>query len=139
MFGNILVPVDLTDRHQRALDIAANLARQNGGRVTLLHVIELIAGLPMEEEKTFYQRLERKARAFLDRLRGPLEEQKVPFEAQILFGDRVQEVIRHATQTGTSLIVLTSRRVDPANPGAGWGTLSFKLSLLSQCPILLVK
>ena len=139
MFQNILVPVDLTDRHHRALEIAANLARQNGGQVTLLHVIELIQGLPMEEEKTFYQRLERKARAYLDRLRGTLEEQKVPFDVEILFGDRAQEIIRHATQSGTNLIVLTSRRVDMTHPGAGWGTLSFKLSLLSQCPILLVK
>ncbi len=139
MFQNILVPVDLTDRHQRALEIAANLARQNGGQVTLLHVIELIQGLPMEEEKTFYQRLERKARAYLDRLRGTLEEQKVPFDIAILFGDRAQEIIRHATQSGTNLIVLTSRRIDMAHPGGGWGTLSFKLSLLSQCPILLVK
>jgi universal stress protein A len=139
MFQNILVPVDLTDRHQRALEIAANLARQNGGQVTLLHVIELIQGLPMEEEKTFYQRLERKARAYLDRLCRTLEEQKVPFDVEILFGDRAQEIIRHATQSGTNLIVLTSRRIDMDHPGPGWGALSFKLSLLSQCPILLVK
>jgi hypothetical protein len=60
-------------------------------------------------------------------------------QEQIVFGDRAQEIIRHATQSGTSVIVLTSRRVDMTHPGAGWGALSFKLSLLSQCPILLVK
>ena len=81
MFKKILVPVDLTDAHQRALEIASSLAGPAGGEVTLLHVIELIHGLPMDEEKDFYQRLARKARAALGRLvervGGPRENVRV--------------------------------------------------------------
>ena len=36
MFKKILLPVDLTDKHKPALDMAARLAEQNGGTVTLL-------------------------------------------------------------------------------------------------------
>ena len=43
MFKKILVPVDLTDVHQPALDIAARLAKENDGEVTLLHVVEVIS------------------------------------------------------------------------------------------------
>jgi hypothetical protein len=37
------------------------------------------------------------------------------------------------------LIVLTAPRIDPDHPVAGWASLSFKISLLAECPILLVK
>lgn len=139
MFQRILVPVDLTDKHQRALEIALQLAGQSGGEVTLLHVIELIQGLSMDEERGFYQRLERTARARLERLRSALPEHKVPLTIEVVFGDRAHEILQHAAHTGTELIVLTSHRVDPANPGTHWGTLSYKLGILAQCPILLVK
>jgi nucleotide-binding universal stress UspA family protein len=37
MFMQIVVPVDLSDRHQPALDLAARLVERNRGKVTLLH------------------------------------------------------------------------------------------------------
>src|ERR1051326_9108272 len=51
MFKRILIPLDLTDKHHAALSKAADLARHSDGRVTLLHVIEVIPGLAVEEEK----------------------------------------------------------------------------------------
>ena len=57
MFKQILLPLDLTDKHQAAFDLAVKLTRESGGTIVLLHVIEVIAGLPVDEEKTFYQRL----------------------------------------------------------------------------------
>jgi nucleotide-binding universal stress UspA family protein len=45
MFTKILVPVDLSNRHQQALEAAANLAKQSGAEITLLHIIEVITGL----------------------------------------------------------------------------------------------
>jgi nucleotide-binding universal stress UspA family protein len=73
MFKKILLPVDLTDKHGPALDLAADLAKQSGGGILLLHVIEVIAGLSMEEEKDFYGRLEKMARGHLKRLGGRLK------------------------------------------------------------------
>ncbi len=39
MFKNILVPSDLTERNQKAMDIAVEMALENRAAVTLLHVI----------------------------------------------------------------------------------------------------
>jgi nucleotide-binding universal stress UspA family protein len=138
MFKKILVPVDLTDSHARTLDIAAHLAGKDG-EVTLLHVIELIAGVSRDEEKTFYARLEKAAREHLARLGRRLDAARVAWQAQVLYGSRGPDVLRHAQEAGSDLIVLTSHRVDPQRPGAGWGTLSYTLGILSQCPVLLVK
>lgn len=57
MFQNVLVPVDLTDTHQRTLGLAADLTKAGGGTLTLLHVVEVVPGLSFDEEREFYERL----------------------------------------------------------------------------------
>src|SRR5207249_5008154 len=137
MFNKILVPVDLTDKHQRTLEVAAQLAAQGGGELTLLHVIELIPGLTMAEERPFYDRLERLARKHFERLVPLLVERKVPWHTAVLYGPRAPSVVRHAMESGTDLIVVASHAIDLENPTVGWGTLSYQISILSQCPVLL--
>ena len=139
MFRKILLPVDLSDRHQQALQISARLAKESDGEVTLLHVIEIIPALDMEEERDFYQRLEQAARDHLGRLGRYLEEQQVPQRGEIIYGSRAPEIVRYAMEMGVDLIVLSSHRIDPTEPTAGWGTVSYKVGILSQCPVLLVK
>ena len=58
MFKRILMPVDLSDQHDAALNMAAELSRAADGEIVLVHVIEVITGLTVEEERPFYDRLE---------------------------------------------------------------------------------
>jgi nucleotide-binding universal stress UspA family protein len=139
VFKKILVPVDLSDTHQQAIDIAARLAGEGDGQVTLLHVVEVIPGLWVEEERDFYNRIEAAARDHLGKLGRQLEAMQVPRREEIIFGNRAEEIVRYAMETGVDLIVLSSHRIDLKNPGAGWGTLSYKIGILSQCPVLLIK
>src|SRR5262249_62116197 len=136
MFKKILVPVDLTEAHARSLDIAAGLAAQGGGEITLLHVIELIAGLSDEEGNAFYGKLERAARDHLARLGSQLDGRRVSWHSELAYGNRAQEVLRHAREKGSDVIVLTSHRVNLQEPGAGWTTLSYTVGIFSQCPVL---
>lgn len=139
MFGQILVPVDLSDKHGKALDVAAELARQSQGCVVLLHVIEVMAGLPIEEEKVFYDRLEKMARQHISRLGLGLGEKKVACREEVIYGNRAFEIVKYARDRDLELIVLTSPPMNPANPAEGWGSLSFKISIVAPCPVLLVK
>jgi nucleotide-binding universal stress UspA family protein len=139
MFKKILLPLDLTDKHQAAIDVAAELAGQTGGELTLLHVVELIHGLPMEEEKEFYGRLERLARAHMDRFSSALTRRRIAFRAEVVFGVRAQEIVRHAGASSADLIVLTAPRIGPENPVAGLGSMSYRVGMLAPCPVLLVK
>jgi nucleotide-binding universal stress UspA family protein len=139
MFQKILVPVDLTDVHQPALDIAARLAERNGGEVTLLHVVEVIAEMWAAEDREFYTRLEQRARDHLAWLGRFLETRGVPRREEVAFGNHAPEIVRYAAEVGIDLIVLKSHRIDLQNPSAGWGTVSYKVGILAQCPILLVK
>jgi nucleotide-binding universal stress UspA family protein len=139
MFKQILVPVDLTDVHGRAMDIAAALAGTAAGTVTVLHVIELIAGLPLEEGKDFYEQLEKKAQAHVANLGARLAGKGVPWKAEVVFGNRTAEILRYAQQNDTDLIVLTSHRIDLQHATGGLGTLSHWIGMLAPCPVLLAK
>jgi nucleotide-binding universal stress UspA family protein len=139
MFKRLLLPMDLTEKHAKVVATAAELATQSGGSVTLLHVIELIPGLSREEDAAFYSRLERTAKVHLDKFGTIFARKNIPWQTALVFGQRVEETVRYASEQGSDLTVLTSPTFDPAHPTIGWGSLSFKLSVLSPTPILLVK
>jgi hypothetical protein len=40
--------------------------------------------------------------------------------------------VRYAQKTAADLIILTVPRIDPANPGSGWWSISYKIGVLSQ-------
>jgi nucleotide-binding universal stress UspA family protein len=138
-FQKILLPVDLSAKHGPALEVAAQLAGRDGGEVILLHVIEVIPGLEVSEEKHFYGRLEKLAAAHLEKLGEILKAKHVRQRPEILLGNRGAETVRYAREKGIDLIVVTSPPVDPKNLATSWGSLSYKIGLAANCPVLLVK
>ena len=139
MFKKILVPLDLTERHGAALQAAAHLARANQGEVILLHVVELIAGLDGDEESAFYQRLARRARDHLAKLGSKLTREHIGWQAEVLFGNRAVDTAGFAAERQADLIVLTSPLFQPERPTAGLGSMTWRISLIATCPVLLVK
>jgi nucleotide-binding universal stress UspA family protein len=138
MFKRILVPTDLTDRTVRALEVASSLAIAHP-QVTLLHVIETIAGAEFEELSSFYSTLEKRARERLDDLIGRTPGRRGQVDVAIVYGRRAEEILRFARENAFDLIVLASHPVDPSEPYSGVGTISYKLGILAPCAVLLVK
>jgi universal stress protein A len=135
-FHHILVPTDLTERTGKALELASQLA---AGRVTLLHVVETIEGLPREELQPFYERLERKARKAMELLTQHARREAPAVARVVVLGRRAEEIVRYAAANEVDLIVLASHRVKPSRIDRDWGTMSYKVGILAQCPVLLVK
>src|ERR1700752_5100293 len=113
MFQHILVPVDFSERNRTAVDAACNMARQDGARLTLIHVIERIEYISVEEMGDFYSRLERSARQGMDELSESPSRHGLPLEKVIVLGKRHDEIIRYAIESNVDLIVMSSHRVDP--------------------------
>jgi universal stress protein A len=134
-----MVPVDLTDKNIRALDIAIQIALQNRARIILLHIIETIPDLTFDELQEFYRKLEKKAISKMNALAEKLVEKGVIVDQRVQYGNRAEEIVKYAAEHQVDLIVLTSHTVDLENPSQGWGTISYKVGILAQCPILLVK
>jgi nucleotide-binding universal stress UspA family protein len=107
--------------------------------VTLLHVIETVRGIDADELKGFYRKLESKARTEMRRLKQRAGRLPVEVDEEVLYGRRAEEIVRFASRTGVDLIVLASHKVNPSIVGRDWGTISYKVGILAQGPVLLVK
>jgi nucleotide-binding universal stress UspA family protein len=139
MFKNILIPSDLTERNHKAMDIAVRMALENGAAVTLLHVIETLEHGDTEDFQKFYRQLGARAGKKIDQLIAKYGREGLTMERQILYGRRVYEILNFAVAHHVDLIIMSSHKLEPGNAAEGWGTISFKVGVLSHCPVLLVK
>jgi nucleotide-binding universal stress UspA family protein len=139
MFRRILVPVDFDRRSIRAVRAAARLAGLRRGDVTLLHVIERIADDESGALEPFYRKLESAARGKLRNLLAPFEGKNIPVRAEIVYGKPAAEILRFAERNRSDSIVMSSHRLPLRRSAERWGTLSYKIGILSRCPVLLVK
>ncbi|MGA3117722.1 MAG: universal stress protein [Syntrophobacteraceae bacterium] len=139
MFKNILIPSDLTERNLKAMDIAVKLAQEDSAAVTLLHVIETVEQVDSEDFDKFYRQLGARAGRKIDKLIAKYGREGITMEKQILYGRRVYEILNFAVAHGVDLIIMSSHKLDPENAAEGWGTISFKIGVLSHCPVMLVK
>lgn len=138
-FHHLLVPTDLTGRTEKALQLAVKMAAFDTSRITLVHVIETIDGVQFDELKPFYERLEQKARTAMTRLARGVPEGVVRVECAVVYGRRAEQIVKFAAAADVDLIVLASHRVNPSRMNRDWGTISYMVGILAQCPVLLVK
>ena len=139
MFKHIMVPIDLSDRQGRMLRMACDLATDNGARVTLLHVVQRVAGLAPRELRGFYQRLVKTSQRRLTLAAKPFVTRGVSVRVEVLVGEPVEEILRLAIARKADLVIMGSHKVKAERRTRGWGTISYRVGLLCQCPILLVK
>ncbi len=138
MFERIVIPVDLTDQHRAAVEMARDLARTHGSTLTLLHVIETL-DVPFDELKDFYERLEEQAREGLARLARPLTGAGVDVEQVVRYGKRAREIVGFVEEQGADLVVIGSHRPDPEHPQRTLLTISHQVAIFAPCPVLVVK
>jgi nucleotide-binding universal stress UspA family protein len=138
-FKNILVPVDFTEKNLAALEIAFELAVANRARVTLLHVIETLDVESDAEMERFYDRLEKRADAELEQMSQRFLEAGLATERKVRFGKRLAEILQSCTAHNTDLAIMSSHKPDLQRPHQTWATLSYQISVLCACPVLLVK
>jgi len=139
MFRRILVPVDFTPRSRRAARVAGRMAASSRAETTLLHVIERIDADAPGSLAGFYRKLERNARARLAELVQDFAARGLKARAEVLYGSRVNEILRFSQENAVDLIVMSSHKLPLRRGGENWGTISYKVGILSRCPVLLVK
>jgi nucleotide-binding universal stress UspA family protein len=109
-FERILCPVDFSPASLAALRYAVSLAREEQGRITLLHVIEgLLGGKPADLHLDLGASLERAADEARQRLRtamGPEEAQWQDGEPLVVTGKAHTEILRTAEARHCNVIVM---------------------------------
>ncbi len=138
-FQHILIPLDFTEKNLEALNIAFDLAVVNRARVTLLHVVEQISGEADEELAAFYSRLRVRAETELESRSQRFDQVGIVVDCKIRIGRRLHEIVTDSIDRAADLIVMSSHKPDLDRPLQTWATLSYQVSVLCQCPVLLVK
>jgi nucleotide-binding universal stress UspA family protein len=64
---------------------------------------------------------------------------KIAVDRKIRFGKRLPEIVRDSVDRQADLIVMSSHKPDLQKPAQTWATLSYQVSVLCLCPVLLVK
>ncbi len=139
MFKEILVPTDLSERTDHALAIAEDMARRDKNRIHLLHVIETLEDTSYDELRDFYRRLEKRAQKAMEKMIAKYALSQISIEPHMAYGKRTGEILRFAEVNKIDLIVMNSHAIDPDEPSQGWGTISHKVGILANCPVMLVK
>jgi nucleotide-binding universal stress UspA family protein len=138
-FQHILVPVDFAEKNLSALDLTFELAVLNRARVTLLHVIESIDVEPDAELTRFYEKLQARADSELERLSKRFVAAGLAVDRKTRYGKRLNEIVHDIIERKADLVVMSSHKPDLTKPLQTWATLSYQVSVLCPCPVLLVK
>lgn len=139
-FDHILVPVDFTEKNAAAIDVAKRLAAQSSARVSLLHVIESLEDAGDDEEiQKFMERMAAKSRENLERLLEPFADCDFEVTSATMINHRSKGIVLYAVENAVDLIVMGSHPIDPSAIRESWATISYQVSLLCPCSILLIK
>jgi hypothetical protein len=98
MFKHILVPIDLSDRNVRTLRMARLLAAQSRARVTLLHVVQHVAHLPLGEMRPFYRRLVATSRRRLADAARPFAAEGLSVRTEVMVGEGLSRPAGHGQE-----------------------------------------
>lgn len=138
---SILVPIDFSEESLSALPYAALMAGQRG-RILLLHVLsEVDPRLQRTTIRDCTQRLrvlvsERTHRA--DQTAVARESARYEFECVTNLGEPAEVILKHAQQSGTSVIVMGVHSTSRPATQIPWDTVRTVVRS-AQCPVLVVK
>ena len=139
MVRNILIPLDLSEKNEAALQAVRDLADPATARLTLLHVVETLKDVPFEEMEDFYQELSEQAEERLATWSAALAADGYDVTVEVVYGERSRAIVRAAIERAAELIVVRSHVMDRDHPAESFGTLSHRVALLAPCSVLLVR
>ena len=139
MYDSILIPVDLSATNDRVLDPAIELGAPGKTSIFLLHVIEVLDDIPVEEDPEFYDELRENANEKIEAWAGHLTEKGFSVTAEIQYGQQGQDIVATARDHDIDLVVMRSHVVDPEESREQVGTVSHQVALFAPCSVLLVR
>jgi nucleotide-binding universal stress UspA family protein len=143
LFAIVLVPSDGSEESIAAGRLAFRIARQQGSRVILLHVMELQAELhgarfSGETKIQVRARMQREATGCLDQLEEIAAQFEVSVEREVREGDPHKMIVWRAKELGVDLIVMGhAGRRGPRRKIMG--SVAERVIRFAACPVLIVK
>lgn len=142
MFNKILVAIDGSKMSEKALQIAAQMAKENEAAITLIHVAKDLV-IPPTMVVTDYEKIinEMKTAAIslLEEGQSQLKQHNVEADYVFKQGSSISRaIVEVAQEQNYDLIIIGSRGLGNIK-GMMLGGVSQKVVQLSNCPVLIVK
>lgn len=138
-YEHLLVPIDWREPDQRALEAAMEMATQHQARTTLMYVIEAIDSDEEDDLESFYTEVEENIRERLQSLIRQFQQVGLIAQPEVVVGQKARTIVQYTVTESVDLVVMPSQRVDLQHPEKGLNSLSHHVSLLCQCPVMLIK
>ena len=129
--SRIIYCTDFSNNSERAAGYAISLAAEYSAELTLLHVAESAADLAKAEALNTQRTQE------LDKLVSETECKDLHVGSVVRVGKPYEEIVRHATETRASLIIMTARGGD-ALDRAVFGSTTYRVIQLGPCSVLAI-
>lgn len=149
MFKHILVPLDGSERSERALPHAIEITPQ-GAKITLLYVVEVPItpfiispsppALPQETESYEMHRIRHveKAKAYLQKIASSFSADQIAIETNLITGkDPAEHIVDFAEEQAIDVIVMATRGHSGVTR---WimGSVTQKVLQAAVCPVFVV-
>jgi nucleotide-binding universal stress UspA family protein len=135
MFAKFLVPTDFSLESESALRYAIQLAQHHGAKLVLMNVCKtgmFMMGKSKEKEQLANTRLQ----ALLEKMQAEIGVDQMPeIDIRIVHGRVVDEIIRYATKSKISFIVMGFKG-EGHNPKSMVGRNTLEMILRSPIPVL---
>lgn len=144
MFQRILIPLDGSTRAERAIPVAARLARASGGSIILVRVASKSPGFwPSVEQQAILvqQALDADfaaAERYLADVAASFEMEGIPIEIAVRFGPTVSTILEVAADSQADLIVMCSHGYTGIRRRI-MGSIAEKLAREASIPMLVLR
>ena len=155
MFERILVPLDGSEHSLRALEMAKHIAKEFGGKITLIHVYSVavrpiivpepstfspagVSVITAEEASKVAEAVREVGRRVLAEGEQKAKAEKVQVETMLVEGHAVQEIVRAAKEGKFDLIVIGAKGISRIRELL-LGSVTDGVIHHATCPVLVVK
>lgn len=142
MFENIIVAIDQAEITNKILDATVEIARNKQTQVTLINVSQEYVSngmiyVPENFLEEILNEIEKESLKQLQQAKSKLESAGINPKTVHLKGNPAHEILKYARDTDQQLIIIGSRGLSGIKEMM-LGSVSHKVSQLSNCPVLIV-
>ncbi|MDX1595654.1 MAG: universal stress protein [Nitrosopumilaceae archaeon] len=134
----ILVPVDLSEKSYRALDIAIYLSKHLGSKITVLQVIPPVKVGKISFVEDVFKQVQSVAQKSIKEAMKYCEEKNTKAHSKIVKGEEADQIVKVATKSSFDLIVMGSSGKEAVRELV-FGSISNYVMHNSNIPVLTVK
>ncbi|WP_027417832.1 universal stress protein [Aneurinibacillus terranovensis] len=148
MFEKIVVAVDGSELGNKALEAAIAIGKQQQAMLQVLHIIKQVVVAPYvvgemayvsrEYDEEIMAAMKKEGQELVDNAKAKAEAEGLTVSTHVITGDPARQILDFSKENHAKLIVMGSRGLGPFKEMM-LGSVSHRVSQLSECPVLIVK